>query len=160
MGIDKEFGLSSLTVPSSLFYGRRKRPTHADTSGCVFSVVVVVIASTLMLVAPKKMRSIILHHPLSSHSIRAPFLHTFLLYCTHSTRLGWSLERVYPKTSPSTTLVAKLAPWAKSYIKTRRTTTRQQRKSATEKGMESQWRRRSSRKRPCRCSVIRVSMKR
>jgi len=35
MGIEKEFGLSSLTVPSSLFYGRRKRPTHADIAGYV-----------------------------------------------------------------------------------------------------------------------------
>ena len=30
MGIDREFGLSSLTVPSSLFYGRRKRTANAN----------------------------------------------------------------------------------------------------------------------------------
>lgn len=30
MGIDKEFGLSSLTVPSSLFYGRRRRQAAAN----------------------------------------------------------------------------------------------------------------------------------
>ncbi|ORX39969.1 hypothetical protein BD324DRAFT_648586 [Kockovaella imperatae] len=33
MGIDKEFGLSSLTVPSSLFHGRRKRVANADQYG-------------------------------------------------------------------------------------------------------------------------------
>ncbi|WRT67212.1 uncharacterized protein IL334_004178 [Kwoniella shivajii] len=33
LGIDKEFGLSSLTVPSSLFYGRRKRLAAAHGEG-------------------------------------------------------------------------------------------------------------------------------
>ncbi|KAK8869732.1 hypothetical protein IAR55_000300 [Kwoniella newhampshirensis] len=33
LGIDKEFGLSSLTVPSSVFYGRRKRLVDASNSG-------------------------------------------------------------------------------------------------------------------------------
>jgi transcriptional activator SPT7 len=32
MGIDREFGLSSLNVPSSLFYGRRRKAANADTS--------------------------------------------------------------------------------------------------------------------------------
>ena len=29
MGIDKEFGLSSLSVPTALFHGRRRRPAGA-----------------------------------------------------------------------------------------------------------------------------------
>ncbi|WWD15998.1 hypothetical protein CI109_100422 [Kwoniella shandongensis] len=33
LGIDKEFGLSSLTVPSSVFYGRRKRLADASQNG-------------------------------------------------------------------------------------------------------------------------------
>lgn len=31
LGIDREFGLNSLTVPSSLFYGRRKRQAGAGS---------------------------------------------------------------------------------------------------------------------------------
>ncbi|WVR05165.1 hypothetical protein IAU60_002177 [Kwoniella sp. DSM 27419] len=33
LGIDKEFGLSSLTVPSALFYGRKKRAVDAGLEG-------------------------------------------------------------------------------------------------------------------------------
>lgn len=36
LGIDREYGLTSLTVPQSLFYGRRKRLANSANGACVY----------------------------------------------------------------------------------------------------------------------------
>lgn len=38
LGIDREYGLTSLTVPQSLFYGRRKRLANSANGTCVYFI--------------------------------------------------------------------------------------------------------------------------
>lgn len=38
LGIDREYGLTSLTVPQSLFYGRRKRLANSANGACVYFI--------------------------------------------------------------------------------------------------------------------------
>ena len=111
LGIDKEFGLSSLSVPSSLFHGRRRRAANA-ANGWVLAIRSEARADPT---GQKKMYRIIHPHHLSSLSIKIPFKLICPLYSTHSLRHVWKQVQDWPTTRVSILPMLRSLPWVKSF---------------------------------------------
>ena len=87
LGIDREYGLASLTVPQSLFYGRRKRLANSANGAYVIYLLfghsrsdIYFLTNTILLfrvVVPANLTSLILLHHLSSLSRRQHFPPTY-----------------------------------------------------------------------------------